>query len=124
VIFFHLNTHTAPLVVLVEYTIVGHMLSQNLRTASLVLCTLAYLLIGAAIFQAMESGHEKSEKIRLAEEEAIFRFRYNISDEDFQLMTNNIVSSVPYKDDGQWHFSGSFYFVTTVITTIGLTFQA
>jgi hypothetical protein len=98
------------------------MISKNLQTASLVLCTLVYLLIGAAVFEAIESAHEKSEKRRLAEEEEYFRYRYNISDEDFQSLADIIVSSVPYKGNGQWHFSGAFYFVTTVITTIGLAF--
>lgn len=98
------------------------MISKNLQTASLAVCTLAYLFIGAAIFEAIESTHEQSEKRRLAAEEDYFRFRYNISDEDFQSMADVIVSSVPYKGKGQWSFSGAFYFVTTVITTIGLTF--
>ena len=94
--------------------------NQNLRTVSLVVCTFAYLLIGAAVFEAIESANERSEKHRLqAEEDYYFRFLYNISDEHFEKMAINIMRSAPYKDNEQWKFPGAFYFVTTVITTIG-----
>lgn len=31
---------------------------QNIRTLSLIVCTLTYLLVGAAIFDALESDYE------------------------------------------------------------------
>lgn len=31
---------------------------QNVRTLSLIVCTLTYLLVGAAVFDALESEHE------------------------------------------------------------------
>ena len=34
------------------------MKKQNVRTISLIVCTLTYLLIGAAIFDALESENE------------------------------------------------------------------
>lgn len=35
------------------------MKKQNVRTISLIVCTITYLLVGAAIFDALESGSEK-----------------------------------------------------------------
>ena len=34
------------------------MKKQNIRTLSLIVCTFTYLLVGAAIFDALESEHE------------------------------------------------------------------
>lgn len=38
------------------------MKKQNVRTLSLIVCTFTYLLIGAAIFDVLESGTEKKRK--------------------------------------------------------------
>lgn len=35
------------------------MKKQNVRTISLIVCTITYLLVGAAIFDALESDSEK-----------------------------------------------------------------
>lgn len=35
------------------------MKKQNVRTVSLIVCTFTYLLVGAAVFDALESGNEK-----------------------------------------------------------------
>jgi len=97
------------------------MINQNLRTVALVVFTFVYLLIGAAVFEAIESANERAEKRRLqAEEDYYFRSLYNVSDDHFEKMAINIMRSAPYKDNEQWKFPGAFYFVTTVITTIGL----
>jgi hypothetical protein len=45
---------------------------QNVRTLALIGCTLMYLLIGAAVFDALESEHETDEARRLQREEATF----------------------------------------------------
>lgn len=35
------------------------MKKQNVRTVSLIVCTFTYLLMGAAVFDALESEHER-----------------------------------------------------------------
>lgn len=45
--------------------------------------------------------------------------KYNISDEDFRVLTTVVIKSVPHKAGVQWKFEGAFYFATTVLTTIG-----
>ncbi|CAH1397012.1 unnamed protein product [Nezara viridula] len=35
------------------------MKKQNVRTLSLIVCTFTYLLVGAAVFDALESGTER-----------------------------------------------------------------
>ena len=93
---------------------------QNVRTLSLIVCTFTYLLIGAAVFDALESEHERVERAFLEDEEEEFRRRYNVTSHAFKEITRNVIRSVPHKAGIQWKFAGAFYFATTVITTIGL----
>jgi hypothetical protein len=41
------------------------MKKQNVRTLSLIVCTFTYLLIGAAVFDALESKTENQRKVVL-----------------------------------------------------------
>ncbi|GFO10293.1 potassium channel subfamily k member 9 [Plakobranchus ocellatus] len=95
------------------------MKKQNVRTLSLIVCTFTYLLVGAAVFDALESEFEKSQRDNLLDEEKEILGRYNVTQEDFEQLRKNIIKSVPYKAGTQWKFAGAFYFALTVITTIG-----
>ena len=95
------------------------MKKQNVRTLALIVATFAYLLFGAAVFDAIESDHEQQEKSALRATEAEFRAKYNVSEEDYRNLSRNVVLSEPHKAGVQWKFAGSFFFATTVITTIG-----
>lgn len=95
------------------------MKKQNVRTLSLIVCTFTYLLVGAAVFDALESEYEMEERKSLQEEENNYKEMYNISEEHYLKITKNVIRSQPYKAGIQWKFAGAFYFATTVITTIG-----
>ncbi|XP_006825537.1 two pore potassium channel protein sup-9-like [Saccoglossus kowalevskii] len=96
------------------------MKKQNVRTLSLIVCEFTYLLIGAAVFDAFESDKEESERHYYYERENEIRRRFNITnDTEYDELVHVIIKLVPLKAGIQWKFSGSFYFATTVITTIG-----
>ena len=95
------------------------MKKQNVRSLSLIVCTFTYLLVGAAVFDALESEFEGEERRKLQEQEQELVEKYNITQEDLHNLTMNIITNVPHKAGIQWKFAGAFYFATTVITTIG-----
>ncbi|XP_067112295.1 potassium channel subfamily K member 9 [Osmerus mordax] len=92
---------------------------QNVRTLSLIICTFTYLLVGAAVFDALESDFEMREKEQLEIEEKRLQGKYNISDDDYKKLETIILEAEPHRAGVQWKFAGSFYFAITVITTIG-----
>ncbi|XP_065361763.1 two pore potassium channel protein sup-9 isoform X2 [Calliphora vicina] len=95
------------------------MKKQNVRTISLIVCTFTYLLVGAAVFDALESETEKLRCESLQAVEDIIIKKYNISQEDFKVMETVVLKSEPHKAGQQWKFTGAFYYATTVLTTIG-----
>uniref|UniRef100_A0A674K1R5 Potassium two pore domain channel subfamily K member 9 n=1 Tax=Terrapene triunguis TaxID=2587831 RepID=A0A674K1R5_9SAUR len=94
-------------------------LRQNVRTLSLIICTFTYLLVGAAVFDALESDNEMREEEKLKAEEIRLKGKYNITSEDYRQLELVIMQSEPHRAGVQWRFAGSFYFAITVITTIG-----
>ncbi|XP_058474308.1 potassium channel subfamily K member 9 [Solea solea] len=92
---------------------------QNVRTLSLIICTFTYLLVGAAVFDALESDFEMREKEQLEAEEKRLQGKYNISEDDYRKLESIIMEAEPHRAGVQWKFAGSFYFAITVITTIG-----
>jgi len=95
------------------------MKKQNVRTLSLIVCTFTYLLIGAAIFDALESDNESKNAQVLQEMETMIMDRYGIVYEDYRLMEIMVLKGAPHYAGRQWKFAGAFYYATTVVTTIG-----
>ncbi|XP_045612111.1 two pore potassium channel protein sup-9 [Procambarus clarkii] len=95
------------------------MRQQNVRTLSLVVCTFTYLLIGAAVFDALESDTE-AERLRIIESvRKQLQGKYNISGSEYKLIETVIIENQPHKAGPQWKFAGALYFVTVVVAMIG-----
>jgi potassium channel subfamily K protein 9 len=99
------------------------MKKQNVRTLSFIVSTLTYLLVGAAIFDALESQTEEQLRIKLEQNETRYRHIYNITDDEYKKLEETVEHLHPYKAYPQWKFTGAFYFSLTVITTIGKNFN-
>ncbi|XP_005161945.1 potassium channel subfamily K member 15 isoform X1 [Danio rerio] len=95
------------------------MKKQNVRTLSLILCIFSYLLVGAAVFVALESDTESARKRMLEHKRAELRRKYRFTDGDYQELERVLRQAEPHRAGTQWRFAGSFYFAITVITTIG-----
>jgi hypothetical protein len=96
-------------------------ISENgTRTVLLIICSISYLLVGAAVFSALEYEDDQKRRLELQRRFKQFQAKYNITKEDFtewakvQRYQRGLDSTVE-----QWSFAGSVYFATTVITTIG-----
>lgn len=92
---------------------------QNVRTLSLVVCTFTYLLIGAAVFDALESETEKKRWDFLSNIRNNFVGKYNMTEQDYRMMEIVIIENKPHKAGPQWKFAGAFYFATVVLAMIG-----
>jgi hypothetical protein len=92
---------------------------QNIRTLSLVVCTFTYLLVGAAVFDRLESKNEETRREFLKTAKDNFHKKYQISDEDYKMLEIVIIENKPHKAGPQWKFAGAFYFATVVLAMIG-----
>ncbi|KAF7990866.1 hypothetical protein HCN44_000671 [Aphidius gifuensis] len=97
----------------------SNMKRQNVRTLSLVVCTFTYLLIGAAVFDVLESDTERKRWEFLSEVRRNMIRKYNISQEDYRMVEIVIIENKPHKAGPQWKFAGAFYFATVVLAMIG-----
>ncbi|KAK6297203.1 hypothetical protein J4Q44_G00317860 [Coregonus suidteri] len=91
---------------------------QNVRTLALIICTFTYLLVGAAVFDALESKKEKTQKKKVYDRKQELMNTYNLSQLNFDELERVVLQLKPHKAGVQWKFAGSFYFAITVITTI------
>ncbi|XP_042354093.1 potassium channel subfamily K member 9-like [Plectropomus leopardus] len=95
------------------------MRTQDIRTLSLILSVVLYLLIGAAVFDALESDSESSRKKALEQKLNELKKKYVFTEDDYRQIERVVLLSEPHRAGSQWKFAGSFYFAITVITTIG-----
>ncbi|KAK2707465.1 two pore potassium channel protein sup-9-like [Artemia franciscana] len=92
---------------------------QNVRTLSLVVCTFTYLLIGAAVFDFLESEAEVKRWEVLVETKNRLMRQYNMTETDYEIVKTVLIESKPHKAGPQWKFAGAFYFSVVVIALIG-----
>lgn len=92
---------------------------KNLRSLCLILSIVLYLLIGAAVFDALESDSESAKTEALEEKLEELKLKYGFSEGDYREVERVVLQAAPHRAGRQWKFAGSFYFAITVITTIG-----
>ncbi|XP_061560264.1 potassium channel subfamily K member 3a [Phycodurus eques] len=92
---------------------------QNVRTLVLIICTFTYLIVGAKIFDTLESQMETSQRRDVYLRRAELLHTFNLSTVDFDRLEKVVLQLKPHNAGVQWEFAGSFYFAITVITTIG-----
>ncbi|XP_034724304.1 potassium channel subfamily K member 15-like [Etheostoma cragini] len=95
------------------------MKTQNIRTLSLILSIVFYLLMGAAVFDALESDSESSRERALEQKLNELKNKYDFTEDDYREIERVVLQAEPHRAGRQWKFAGSFYFAITVITTIG-----
>ncbi|XP_021259015.1 potassium channel subfamily K member 16-like isoform X3 [Numida meleagris] len=106
------------------------MCSGKLQTGLLVGGYFLYLLVGAAVFQALERTAEKQQKMAAAQMKEAFlqNFTHLTVAEMEQFMKNLTVAiqngvypvgNESQTENSNWDFSNSFFFAGTVVSTIG-----
>lgn len=107
-------------------------LSPNTKTMIIMIVLfLVYLLVGAAIFQAIELHNEEKQRAEFQFEAYLknnFTDKYKISDVDMADFLQKLKKALElgfdlqtggYPSKFQWHFMNAFFFAGNVVTTIG-----
>ncbi|XP_057199992.1 potassium channel subfamily K member 13a isoform X2 [Triplophysa rosa] len=102
----------------------GPVNEDNARFIMLMLFIILYLLCGAAVFSALERPMEKQAKERWAQRFELFSQKYNLNRSDLEKFLRHYeeANMAGIRVDTlrpRWDFTGSFYFVGTVVSTIG-----
>ena len=78
------------------------MKKQNVRTLSFIVMTFTYLLIGAAIFNALESENEDFTRQNLTDSERKYKSEYHINDTDYSELEEIVIKYHAYRTYPQW----------------------
>lgn len=79
-----------------------------------------YVLLGAAIFQAIESKEQVREMDSIRNTRMEILTKYNITENDARRWSKTFLStSVGSEDFLHWNYGNSFLFAMVVVTTIG-----
>ena len=81
---------------------------RNVRTLSLIIATFTYLLIGAAVFDALEGEHNEAAFEALTNIKDDFMTKYNMTEEDYKLVELLMIERKPHKNGPQWKFAGTY----------------
>ena len=101
-----------------------HLREDNARFMLLAVVLILYMLAGAIVFMLLEQGREKEERKRYYN--ALADFLVNNPDVNRTQLDSLLASHATASSEGllneqrkRWDFAGSFYFVGTVVSTIG-----
>lgn len=102
----------------------GSASEDTARFAMLALLILVYLVCGAAVFSALERPEEEQARGRWARSFDLFSRKHNVSHRDLEgfLRAYEEATGAGIRVDrprARWDFQGAFYFVGTVVSTIG-----
>ncbi|OPJ81323.1 potassium channel subfamily K member 16 [Patagioenas fasciata monilis] len=106
------------------------MCTGKLQTSLLVVGYFVYLLVGAAVFQALERTAEKQEKRAAARMKEAFLHNFtHLTIAEIEQFMKNLTEAIQNGvypvgnesqiEDSNWDFSDSFFFAGTVVSTIG-----
>ncbi len=59
---------------------------RNVRTLSLIVVTFTYLLVGAAVFDALEGKHNEDAQKALNNMKKNFKLKYNMSEDEYKII--------------------------------------
>ena len=90
-----------------------------MRTLSLIIVTFTYLLVGAAIFDALEGPNNEQVKEGLVQLRENLKQKYRITEDDYKMIEVLIEERKPHKTGPQWKFAGSLYFAFVTLALIG-----
>ena len=82
--------------------------------------TFTYLLVGAAIFDALEGPNNEKVKEGLVQLRENLKEKYGISENDYKMIEVLIEERKPHKTGPQWKFAGSLYYAFVTLALIGL----
>ena len=94
---------------------------QNIRTLLLITSTVIYMLLGAAVFSALEFDEHIEQKKKYRSIYRRLMTKYNMSSRDVEDLADYLHKrrNVEWALD-PWSFAGSVYFTSVTITTIGM----
>lgn len=90
-----------------------------MRTLSLIIVTFTYLLVGAAIFDALEGPNNEQVKEGLVKLRENLKKKYEMTEDDYKVLEVLIEERKPHKTGPQWKFAGSLYYAFVTLALIG-----
>ena len=91
----------------------------QVRTLSLIIVTFTYLLVGAAIFDALEGPNNEKVKEGLVQLRENLKMKYKMNEDDYKMIEVLIEEKKPHKTGPQWKFAGSLYYAFVTLALIG-----
>lgn len=103
---------------------VVHLGEDNMRVALLAAVLLLYMLLGAFIFQQLESAAELTLTQKYQQSYTEFTSALDNGTADYDALHRLLdlhatVTSAGVIHGRRWDFAGSFHFVSTIVSTIG-----